>query len=74
MTFLVMREDNKFRVEWQEKNTGSTLPAFAATIMLLPHLKILPLITFAFLPMLISGLVFIFGSMWTVRKGKYSLY
>lgn len=56
------------------KIAGSTLSAFAATLMLLSHLKILPLITFAFLPMLISGLIFIFGSIWTVRKGKYSFY
>jgi hypothetical protein len=55
------------------KIAGSTLFAFAATMMLLSHLKILPLITFAFLPMLISGIIFVFGSIWTVRKGKYSL-
>jgi hypothetical protein len=54
------------------KIAGSMLFAFAATMMLLSHLKILPLITFAFLPMLISGLIFIFGSIWTVRKGGYS--
>jgi hypothetical protein len=53
--------------------TGSILSAFAATIMVLSYLKIVQLITLAFLPMLISGLIFIFGSMWTVRKGRYSL-
>ena len=54
------------------KIAGSALSAFAATIMLLSHLKILPLITFSFLPMLISGPIFIFGSIWTVRKSGYS--
>lgn len=52
---------------------GSLLSAVAAPVMLLSFLKILPLIGYAFIPMFVSGLIFIIGSIWTVRKYKHSL-